>query len=77
MQDVESQVAEKEAKLKEISIELEITQKSLKLLNLGTSKLDHILILGRASKDQKDLDLKVRYQDQKMCLLKVLYLLLL
>ena len=52
VQVVETLAAEKESKLKEILLELE---KSLKIFNLGTSKLDHVLILGKSSKNQRRL----------------------
>ena len=44
-------VAEKESKLKEVSLELERIQKSFKILNSGTSKLKHILNLGKPCRD--------------------------
>ena len=58
MKDLEFQVVEKETKLKENSIELERTQKSMKMLNSSTSKLDHILALVKSSKDHKGLGFK-------------------
>ena len=36
-------LAEKDENLKFVTIELEITQKTLRLLNNGTSKLDHLI----------------------------------
>ena len=56
--------------MKEISIELEKTQKSLKTLNSGSSKLDHILSIGKPTKTREDLVLKVRHMDQKLGLRK-------
>jgi len=51
----EFQAAEKEKKLQETRAELEHTQKSLKMMNSGTSKLDHILSIGKASGDRHGL----------------------
>ena len=44
-------VAKKDGKFKEVLAELDRTQKSLKILNFGTSKLDHTMNLGKPSKD--------------------------
>ncbi|GMN21398.1 hypothetical protein TIFTF001_047272 [Ficus carica] len=38
----------KERKLQETRLELENTQKSLKMLNSGMAKLDHILSIGKS-----------------------------
>ncbi|GMN68635.1 hypothetical protein TIFTF001_037686 [Ficus carica] len=43
--------AEKEKKLQETRLELENMQKSLKMLNSSTSKLDHILSIEKSSSD--------------------------
>ncbi|GMN44885.1 hypothetical protein TIFTF001_014087 [Ficus carica] len=48
-------VAEKERKLQETRLELENTQKSLKMLNSGMAKLDHILSIGKSSGDHHGL----------------------
>ena len=40
---------EKERKVQEIKVELENTQKNLKLLNFGTTKLDHLLTFGQSN----------------------------
>ena len=53
VQVLETLVAEKDSKLKEISLELKRTQKSLKMPNSGTSKLEYILTLGKPSRDQR------------------------
>ena len=42
---------EKERKFQEIRLELENTQKSLKMLNSSTAKLDHILSIGKLNGD--------------------------
>ena len=55
MQVLETFVAKKKSKLKDASLELERTQKSLKMLNSGTSKLLHILTIGKLRKDQRGL----------------------
>ena len=52
---LETLVAKKESKLKEVSLELERTQKSLKMLNSDTSKLEHILTMGKSNRDQRGL----------------------
>ena len=41
--------SERERKIQQISIELTNTQKSLKMLNSGSTKLDHILSMGQTS----------------------------
>ncbi|GMN45039.1 hypothetical protein TIFTF001_014229 [Ficus carica] len=46
---------EKERKLQETRLELENTQKSLKMLNFGTTKLDHILYVRKSSGDHHGL----------------------
>ena len=51
MQVLETLITEKEFKLKEVSLELERTQNSLKMLNSGTSKLEHILTIGKPNRD--------------------------
>ena len=55
VQVLETLVTEEESKLKEVSLELERTQKSFKMLNSGTSKLEHILTIGKPSRDQRGL----------------------
>ncbi|GMN59829.1 hypothetical protein TIFTF001_028927 [Ficus carica] len=47
--------AEKEMKLQETKLQLENTQKSLKMLNFGIAKLDHILSIGKSSRDHHGL----------------------
>ena len=47
--------AEKERKLQETRLKLENTQKSFKMLNSGTGKLDHILSIGKLSGDHHGL----------------------
>ena len=63
LQVLETLIAEKESKLKKVSLELKRTQKSLKMHNLGTSKLEHILTLrklehiltlGKPNRDRED-----------------------
>ncbi|XP_024030940.1 uncharacterized protein LOC112094406 [Morus notabilis] len=51
----EFQAVENEKKLQETRAELEHTQKSLKIMNSGTTKLDHILSIGKASGDRHGL----------------------
>ena len=55
VQILETLVAKKELKLKEVYLELERTQKSLKMLNLGTIKLEHTLTLRKPNRDQRGL----------------------
>lgn len=50
----EFQVAEKE-KLQELKAEIEHTQKTIKTMNSNSSKLDHILSMGKASSDHHGL----------------------
>ena len=42
VKDIEFYVTKKETKLKEVLVELVTTQKSMKMMNLRMSKLDHI-----------------------------------
>ena len=42
--------SDRERKIQQISNELINTQKRLKMLNLGTTKLDHILSMGQTGK---------------------------
>ncbi|PON99332.1 hypothetical protein TorRG33x02_048750 [Trema orientale] len=70
VQKLEALLAEKEAKLKEVSAELERTQKSLKMLNSGTSKLDHILSVGKTSSDHKGLGFKGEHSNSKTVFVK-------
>ena len=51
VQVLETLVTEKESKLQEVLLEFERTQNSLKMLNSGTSMLDHVLTLGKPIKD--------------------------
>ncbi|EXB26569.1 hypothetical protein L484_012563 [Morus notabilis] len=48
----EFRAVEKEKKLQKTRAELEHTQKSLKMMNFDTTKLDHILSIGKASGDR-------------------------
>ncbi|XP_024018312.1 uncharacterized protein LOC112090655 [Morus notabilis] len=52
----EFRAVEREKKLLETRFELEYTQKSFKMMNSGTTKLDHIISIGKASGDRHDLD---------------------
>ena len=75
---MKSLVVEKEIKLKKHLVELERTQKSMKMMNLWTYTLDYILTLGKSKKAKEDLDLLVRqHSDQRMYMLKALSMLLL
>ena len=49
--ELETLLAEKITTLKTVSSELERTQKSLRLLNNGSSKLDHLIITGKSFGD--------------------------
>ena len=51
----EFQATENEKKLQDTRAELESTQKNLKMMNSGTTKLDHILSMGKASCDRHGL----------------------
>ena len=51
----EFQATENEKKLQDTKAELESTQKNLKMMNSGTTKLDHILSMGKASCDRHGL----------------------
>ena len=51
MHNLELQVGEKEKKEVELKAELEHTQKTLKMMSLGTSKLENILSMGKARGD--------------------------
>ena len=46
--ELELLFAEKTETLKLVTIELERTQKSLRLLNNGSSKLDHLITTGKS-----------------------------
>ena len=46
--------AEKVENLKSVTTELERTQKTLRLLNNGTSKLDHLITIGKSFSDYSD-----------------------
>ncbi|XP_024019817.1 uncharacterized protein LOC112091153 [Morus notabilis] len=47
----EFEIAEMRKRLQEANAELERTQKTLKMMNTGTAKLDHILSMGKSSHD--------------------------
>ena len=49
--ELELLLVEKSENLKSITIKLERTQKSLRLLNNGSSKLDHLIITGKSLGD--------------------------
>ena len=49
--ELEVLLAEKTETLKTVTIELERTQKSLRLLNNGSSKLDHLITTGKSFGD--------------------------
>ena len=70
VQDLESLVAKKEKILKKVSTKLERTQKSMKMLNLGTSKLDDILTLGKLQNDQRGLGFTGEASESKTVFVK-------
>ena len=70
VQKLETLLTEKEAKLKEVSVELERTQKSLKMLNSGTDKLNHILSVGKSSSDHKGLGFEGEHSNSKTVFVK-------
>ncbi|PON99959.1 hypothetical protein TorRG33x02_043770, partial [Trema orientale] len=70
VQKLETLLTEKEAKLKEVSVELERTQKSLKMLNSGTDKLNHILSVGKSSSDHKGLRFEGEHSNSKTVFVK-------
>ncbi|KAG7579060.1 Zinc finger CCHC-type [Arabidopsis thaliana x Arabidopsis arenosa] len=55
---IQKQLEEKEEKLKQVNHELEETKKGVKMLNNGTSKLDHILTMGRVGHQPQGLGYK-------------------
>ena len=55
MINLELQIDEKEKKQVELKAELVHTQKTLKMMSPGTSKLEHILSMGKASGDHHGL----------------------
>ena len=55
MINLELQIDEKEKKQVELKAELVHTQKTLKMMSSGTSKLEHILSMGKASGDHHGL----------------------
>ena len=78
MQELETLVAEKEDRIKEIYTELERTQKNLKMLNSGSAQLDHILSRGKNIEISRDWASKMSILTQKPCFLRlVLFLVML
>ena len=55
---LEALFAEKDENLKSVATKLERTQKTLRLLNNGTSKLDHLIITGKSFGDHSNVGYK-------------------
>ena len=51
-------MAEKDEKLKSVATELERTQKALRMLNNRTSRLDHLINLGKSFGDHSGIGFK-------------------
>ena len=45
--DFRFQIAEKKENIQKLKAEMEYTQKTLKMINSGTSKLEHVLYMGK------------------------------
>ena len=68
-------LAEKDENLKSVATELERTQKILRFLNNGTSKLDHIITTGESFGDHSSVGYKGVVR--RLFLLNMVYLLIL
>ncbi|XP_024028691.1 uncharacterized protein LOC112093781 [Morus notabilis] len=66
----EFQATKNEKKLQDTRAELESTQKNLKMMNSGTTKLDHILSIGKASCDRHGLGYTVECSTSKTVFVK-------
>ena len=63
-------LVEKDENLKSIVTELEKTQKSLRLLNNGSSKLDHLITYGKSFGDRGDVGYKGESSGTKIVFIK-------
>ena len=63
-------IAEKDEKLKSIATELERTQKILRLLNNGTSRLDHLITTGKSFGDHTSIGYKDESSRTKIMFIK-------
>lgn len=70
VQILESLISEKDKKLKKVLVEFERTQKSLKILNFGTSKLDDILSVGKTNSNHTSLIYKGEKSESKTVFVK-------
>ena len=58
-------LAKKVENLKSVTTKLEKTQKMLRLLNNGTSKLDHLIIIGKSFGDHSGVGYKGKFSGTK------------
>ena len=70
MQVLETLVTKKEDRIKELSFELERTQKNLKMLNLDSTQLDQILFKGKYIGNQQGLGFKGECSNSKTIFVK-------
>ena len=75
VQQLDVVIVEEEEKLKFVATELERTQKALRLLNNGTSRLDHLIISGKLFGDNSGAGFKGEYFGTKIVFINLDYLL--
>ena len=68
--NVELLLTEKSENLKSVTTKLEITQKSLRLLNNGSSKLDHLITTGKSFSDHGGIGYKGESSGSKTIFIK-------
>ena len=69
-QQLEVLVTEKDEKLKSVTIELERTQKTLRLLNNETNRLDHLITSGKSFGDHSGVGFKGESSGTKIMFIK-------
>ena len=68
--ELELLLAEKSKDLKSFTTELESTQKSLRLFNNGSSKLDHLITKSKSIGDRGGVEYKDEYSGSKTIFIK-------
>ena len=70
MLQLEVLIAEKDEKLKFVATELEITQKTLRLLNNGKSIVDHLITSSKFFGDHNGIGYKGKSSSKKLVFVK-------